>query len=97
MRTAQVIDDAGIDIGADDLQVVEPCEAECDQRVDDRPRLIAFRRSRVDEARPRRQVQAGSDDQDAPHAAHGFERLQHVETEGDDVSGLDSSVRAQAA
>ena len=43
-------------VGADHLEIIESRQAEADERVDDRPRLIAFGRGRVDEPGARREI-----------------------------------------
>ncbi len=76
----QVRHDAWIDVGGHDLAGRSSArEAERDERVHDRPRLIALRRAGLEERRSRRQVQAGTDDEHPPDAAVGLERLQDAE------------------
>ncbi len=82
---------------ADDLQVAQRAEAERQHRVQHGPGLIALRRRRFVQAGPRRQVEAGADDEDAADAAGRLERFQHAEAEMDDVPGLDRRVGAEAA
>ena len=94
---AQMIHDTRVDVGTDDLQIVEARHAEGDERVDHRPRLIAFRRPRFQHAGARRQVDARPDDEDAADATGRLEAFDHAETGLHAVAGFDFGVGAEAA
>ena len=68
-----------------------------DERVHDRPGLVAFRRADFEERRPGRQIEPGTDDEHAADAPVGLERLDDPEADRDDVAGFDRGVGAEAA
>ena len=89
--------DARIDVCGDDFEVVQAGQVVGDERIHDRPRLIALRRSNFEQACSRRQVQTGSDDEHFPDALFGRERLDDAEPDGNDVARFDGRVSAEAA
>ena len=64
-RGVQVGDDTWIDVGADDLEIVEPRKVETHKCVNDRPGLATLRRTCFEQSGAGRKVDTGSDDEDA--------------------------------
>src|SRR5262249_57811313 len=93
----KTIDDARIDVGADHLEIVEAGQAQADERVDDRPRLIALRRPDLEHPGARGEIDAGSDDQHAADAARRVEPFQYAKARLHGIAGFDRGIGAQTA
>ena len=63
-----MIHDPRVDVGGNDLQVIGARQPERQQRVDERPRLVALRRTVVDQGGTRRQIEPRADHEHAPDA-----------------------------
>ena len=72
-------------------------QPEREQRVGDRPGLIAFRWPALDQRRARCEIESGPDNQDAANTALGVERFQDSQPRIDDVASFDRRIGTESA
>ncbi len=90
-------DNARIDVCGDDFELVQAGQVVGDEGIHHRPWLIALRRSNLEEARSRREVQTGSDDEHFPDALFRRQAFDDAEPDGNDVARFDGGISAETA